>query len=123
MDNIIQDGALYFPEDEAAARRFDMLAEELGGCDVLRPQQGMLLADLVRDEDLKEQLRADIVKRGVGGEARNGSQRYWRENKSVTTLMKLMDQQRRTMQALGLIAKEINQPKGDEDDDDGFDRF
>lgn len=118
----MQDGSQYFPDDERAAKQFDLLAEELGGSDALRPQQAMLLADLVRGDALKELLRRDIEQRGLGGEARNGRQHYWRENKSVSTLMKLMDQQRRTMQALGLIAREAVRSRGDEDEDD-FDQF
>lgn len=93
------------------------------GGENLRPQHAIMLADIVRGESLKEQLRADIAKRGMGEMAKNGRQTYWRENKSVATLMKLMDQQRRTLQALGLIAKDKNQPVTDDDEDDGFDRF
>ena len=122
MERGTQDGAHYFPTDPQAAAQFELLADELGGTEVLRPQQAMLLADLVRADALKEMLRADIAARGIGGEARNGRQHYWKENKSVSTLMKLMDQQRRTMQALGLIAREAARPRGDEDDDD-FDQF
>lgn len=122
-DAVTRDGACYFPDDADAAAKFDLLADELGGTETLRPQQAMMLADLVRSEDLKERLRTDIVTRGVGGEVWNGRQRYFKENKSVTTYMKLMELQRRTMQTLGLIAKDTNQPKGDEDEDDGFDRF
>lgn len=125
MENIVEimeTGARYFPDDPAAAQRFDQLANEMGG-ENLRPQHAIMLADIVRGESLKEQLRADIAKRGMGEMAKNGRQTYWRENKSVATLMKLMDQQRRTLQALGLIAKDKNQPVTDDDEDDGFDRF
>lgn len=121
-EKVLQCGRIHFPNNENAAARFDLLAEELGGCETLRPQQAILLADLVRADELKEKLIADIEKRGIGSEALNGRQRYWRENKSVSTLMKLMDQQRRTMQTLGLIAKELNLAKTD-DDEDEFDRF
>jgi len=38
-------------------------------------------------------------------------------------LMKLTDQQRRTMQALGLIAKQKDQPEDPENDDGDFDNF
>ena len=114
-------GAEYFPTDAAAAARFDALAEELGGPDAVRPQQAMLLADVVRGEALKAKLWEDIERRGVGSEVRNGSQRQWRENKSISTQMKLADQQRRIMMALGLIAREKDQPKSD--DGDGEDDF
>lgn len=114
---ITSDGARYFPDDADMAARFDALADALGGED-LRPQHAMLIADLVRSERLKERLSADIAQRGIGGEARNGTQRYWKDNKSVTQLIKLMDQQRRTMMALGLIARESSQPRAESDGDD-----
>ena len=114
-------GEVYFPENPAAAQRFNDLAQELGGEDALRPQQIILIADIVRGEALKEKLWADIEKRGVGSEVRNGSQRQWRENKSITTQLKLADQQRRIMMALGLIAREKDQPKSDDGEGDDFD--
>lgn len=115
-------GKTFFPDDDLAAKRFDDLAAELGAPETLRPQHAIMLADVVRNEKLKEQLNADIAKRGLGEMARNGRQSYWRENKSVSQLMKLVDQQRRTMQALGLIAKQKDQP-ADNDDGDDFDDF
>ena len=117
----MQVGADFFPEDAAAAARFDALGQQLGGADTLRPQDAILIADLVRNETLKEKLRADIEKRGLGEMARNGRQSYWRENKSLNLLMKLNDQQRRTMQALGLIAKQA--AVADDTDDGDFDEF
>lgn len=117
-----QNGLTYFPGDEAAAMRFEALAEELGGADLLRPQDAILIADLVRNEVLKEQLLLDIRKRGLGEMIRNGRQSYWRDNKSMSALLKLVDQQRRTLQALGLIAKTRDQPES-ADDDDGFSDF
>ena len=122
-ENRCQTGKDYFPGNENAAQRFDALVEELGGFDTLRPQHAILIADVVRNEDLKQQLREDIAKRGLGEMARNGRQTYWRENKSVSMLMKLTDQQRRTMQALGLIAKQKDQPEDPENDDGDFDNF
>ena len=121
MNETTSRGASYFPTDEAAAARFDDLVQELGGPDAVRPQQAMLIADIVRGEALKVKLWEDIEKRGVGSEVRNGSQRQWRENKSISTQMKLADQQRRIMMALGLIAREKDQPKNDADDEDDFD--
>lgn len=121
MDENTSMGAAYFPTDESMAARFDALVNELGGPDAVRPQQAMLIADIVRGEALKDKLWGDIEKRGVGETVRNGSQRQWRENKSISTQMKLADQQRRIMMALGLIAREKDQPKNDGDDEDDFD--
>ena len=123
FENKLQCGIDFFPGNELAAQRFDALAVELGGLEVLRPQHAIMIADVVRNEDLKQQLREDISKRGLGEMARNGRQTYWRENKSVSMLMKLTDQQRRTMQALGLIAKQKDQPEDPDNDGDDFDNF
>lgn len=115
-------GKKYFPNDELAAERFDAIAAEINNPEDLRPQHAIMIADIVRNEKLKEQLNADIAKRGLGEMARNGRQSYWRENKSVSQLMKLVDQQRRTMQALGLIAKQKDQ-SADNNDGYDFDKF
>ena len=123
MEREALDGARFFPDNPQAAGEFDMLAEEIGGPDTLRIQQAMLLADLVRGNALKAMLQADIASRGIGEEARNGRQKYYRENKSVTTLMKIMDQQRRTMQALGLIARDGGRSRKDDAEGDDFEDF
>lgn len=116
-----QGGAMYFPDDERAAAEFDALAEQLGGVDVLRKHQAIMIADIVRGEQLKDELRQDIQDRGLTYKEHNGRQTYQRENKSVTTLLKVIDQQRRTMQALGLIAATKAQPESQDDGD--FDSF
>ena len=113
-------GTRYFPDSEVYAARFDELVEELGGANAIRPQQALLIADIVRAEALKAKLWEDIEKRGVGETVRNGSQKQWRENKSISTQMKLADQQRRIMMSLGLIAREKDQLKIEADDDDDF---
>ena len=48
--------APYFPAGTAEAERFDALVNELGGPDCVRPQQAMLIADIVRGEALKVKL-------------------------------------------------------------------
>ena len=121
MNEVKTMGSAAFPDNPAAATQFDEIAEELGGEDSLRPQQRILIADIVRGELLKQKLWADIEKRDVGTEVRNGSQKQWRENKSISTQLKLADQQRRIMMALGLIAREKDQPKSEDGDADDFD--
>ena len=37
-------GAEYFPDDMAAAERFDALVDELGGTDTVTPQQVILIS-------------------------------------------------------------------------------
>lgn len=115
-------GARFFPEDEAAAERFDALARELGGPEAVTPQQVILMCDLVRNENLKDKLWKDIQERGVEVRYYNGRQTLKRDNKSISMLQKVQDQNRRTMMALGLIAREKPQAAdddGDEDDDFG----
>lgn len=119
----LDNGKAYFPEDERAAAQFDALVEQLGGPDVLRPQQAIMIRDIVENEQLKEQLRSDIRERGLGRKESNGRQSYWRENKSVALLMKLNEQQRRTLQALGLITRQGGNGQPDTDDGDDFDAF
>lgn len=115
-------GVYFFPEDEKAAATYDALAENLGGPESIAPQKAIMLADVVRYEEMKELLRADIKARGLGAMAKNGRQQYYKENKSVAMLAKIIDQERRQLQALGLAQKTKDPP--DEDlNDDGFDEF
>lgn len=122
MDDI--KGTLYFASDETAARRFDDLVEELGGDGIVTPQQVILVCDLVRNEQLKAKLWADIQERGIEVKYSNGRQTLRRDNKSISMMQKVQDQSRRVMMALGLIAREKPQAANDDgDDDDGFSDF
>lgn len=114
-------GAEYFPDDTAAAERFDALVEELGGAEAVTPQQVILISDLVRNEQLKNSLWADIKKRGIEVSYYNGRQTLKRDNKSISMMQKVQDQSRRVMMALGLIARE--KPTAEADDDDDGDDF
>lgn len=117
-------GAIYFPEDERAALRFDRLVDELGGEEAVAPQQAILISDLVRNEQLKDKLWKDIQERGVEIRYSNGRQTLKRDNKSISMMQKVQDQSRRTMMALGLIAREKPTAADDDgDDDDGFSDF
>ncbi len=116
------DGRTYFPDDQLAAERFDALARELTS-EELAPQQAILIADLVRNEQLKDRLMADIAERGVEVRYYNGRNTLKRDNKSITALNKVQDQSRRTMMALGLIAREQPRPADDDGDEDDFNDF
>lgn len=115
-------GDRFFPDDATAAALYDALAEGLGGPEGISPQKALMLADVVRYEDLKEKLRADIAKRGLGETVKNGRQSYFKENKSVAMLAKIIDQDRRQLQALGLVQR-IDKPSGDDGPADDFDDF
>lgn len=116
-------GARFFPDDEAAAERFDALVSELGGAETVTPQQVILVCDLVRNEALKNKLWQDIGERGVEVRYYNGRQTLKRDNKSISMLQKVQDQNRRTMMALGLIAREKPQAADDDGDEDDFGDF
>lgn len=60
----------------------------------------MLICDVAVCEDMKMELLADIEKRGIGGEHRNGRQTYWQENKSLASLKAYCDQQRKHLAEL-----------------------
>ena len=115
-------GIDFFPGDPREAEIFDRLAEELA-TEEISPQQGILLADIVRGEALKEKLAADIWDKGVASTVYNGRQSFRKENKSLSTLLKLQDQQRRTMQTLGLIGKSAETSDPAVQDEDDFDEF
>ena len=90
----------------------------------MTPQQIILITDLVRNEQLKAQLWADIAERGIEVKYYNGRQTLKRDNKSISMLQKVQDQSRRVMMALGLIAREKpTAADGDDDADDDFGDF
>lgn len=78
------------------------------------------ICDYVRLEKIKGQLSRDIEERGVGRTETNGRQRYWKDNKSMSLLLKYMSQQQSILKSLGLGGAEPG-VDNDEDDDDGFD--
>ena len=78
------------------------------------------ICDYVRLEKIKGQLSRDIEERGVGRTETNGRQRYWKDNKSMSLLLKYMSQQQSILKSLGLGGAEPGVDM-DEDDDDGFD--
>lgn len=108
--------------DPAAASMYDRLCAACAKrTEGLSDQDQMLIADIATMERLKQQLYADIRKRGVVEDFRNGRQRMMRDNKSVQHVRMLMDQQRRHLAELRLTPnskKAASVPL-----DDGFDDF
>lgn len=92
--------------------------ERDGGCDEATLT---LIADVARNEQLKELLQKDIAERGIGGMFRNYRQTYYKPNESVKELRAVMDQQRRILKELRLTPAS----RGAEDAplDDGFGDF
>ena len=62
----------------------------------------MLVADIARAEQIKQQLLDDIAKRGIGQERSNGRQKYWQENRSVAQVRAYAEQQRKHLSELRL---------------------
>lgn len=87
----------------------------------LSDQDQMMVADITTMEKLKQQLYADIRKRGVVEDFRNGRQRMMRDNKSVQNVRMLMDQQRKHLAELRLTPN--SKKAAPVTLDDGFDDF
>ena len=62
----------------------------------------MLVADIARSEQIKQELIADIKERGIGQERYNGRQKYYQENKSVAQVRAFAEQQRKHLSELRL---------------------
>ena len=81
----------------------------------------MLIADIAYAEQVKQLLQADIEKRGIGEERRNGRQVYWADNKSIPQLRACSEQQRKHLAELKLTPGGRKAPAVEVDDD--FDTF
>lgn len=114
------------PEAEAPDPVAAAMYERLCAACAKRPeglsdQDQMLIADIAILEQLKQQLYADIRKRGVVEDFRNGRQRMMRDNKSVQHVRMLMDQQRKHLAELRLTPN--SRKAAPVPLDDGFDEF
>ncbi len=81
----------------------------------------MLIADIAYAEQVKQMLQADIEKRGIGEERRNGRQVYWADNKSIPQLRACSEQQRKHLAELKLTPSGRKEKTVEVDDD--FDTF
>ena len=114
------------PEAEAPDPVAAAMYERLCAACAKRPeglsdQDQMLIAYIAILEQLKQQLYADIRKRGVVEDFRNGRQRMMRDNKSVQHVRMLMDQQRKHLAELRLTPN--SRKAAPVPLDDGFDEF
>ena len=108
--------------DPAAAAMYDRLCAACAKRpEGLNAQDQMLIADIATMEKLKQQLYADIRKRGVVEDFRNGRQRMMRDNKSVQHVRMLMDQQRKHLAELRLTPN--SKKAAPVPLDDGFEDF
>lgn len=72
--------------------------------------QQMLIADCARFEQIKQMLIADIAKRGLGWEKKNGRQSYYQKNESVAQLRAYAEQQRKILAELRLTPNSQKEP-------------
>lgn len=90
-------------ESEAARAMYDRLCaacdERPGG---MSAADQMLVADVAYEEQVKQLLMDDIVRRGLGQERYNGRQKYYQENKSPAQYRAFCDQQRKQLAELRL---------------------
>lgn len=81
----------------------------------------MLVADIAFAEQVKEMLKEDILKRGIGKEMSNGRQRYWQDNKSLAHLRAYCESQRKHLNELRLTP--VGRKAAQIQIDDDFDSF
>jgi hypothetical protein len=90
-------------ESEAARAMYERLCD---ACDQrpggMSPAEQMMVADIAYEEQVKQMLMDDIVKRGLGQERYNGRQKYYQENRSPAQYRAFCDQQRKQLAELRL---------------------
>jgi len=111
-----------FPGDSSAQAYYDALCVECQKVQAPSLISDMMIADAVRLERLKTMLDSDIQLRGAGYDKHNGRQTYYQDNKSVPLLLKTMEQQRKLFERLGLVQRDPDRPKVNDDGSD-FDDF
>lgn len=89
--------------DQSAVDMYDRLC---AACELreggMSDADQMLVADVAREEQIKQELLNDVAKRGIGQERYNGRQKYWQENKSVAQARAYAEQQRKHLAELRL---------------------
>ena len=81
----------------------------------------MIVMDIAFEEQLKQLLMDDIVRRGLGQERYNGRQKYYQENRSPAQYRAFCDQQRKQLAELRLTPASRKAEQVQLEDD--FDRF
>ncbi len=108
--------------DPSARRMYNRLCD---ACEMredgMTDADQILVADVAYTEQVKQLLIADIEKRGIGEERRNGRQVYWADNKSIPQLRACSEQQRKHLAELKLTPSKRHAAAVELDDD--FDNF
>lgn len=89
-------------KNRAAKKLFDIVIRELEIDDNLSDRTIMITDNLALLEQLKQQHLADIKARGVVELFINGSQQMYRQNKSVDSVIKIIEHQRKLQAELKL---------------------
>ena len=110
-------------ESEAARAMYGRLCaaceQRPGG---MTDAEQMIIADVAYEEQVKQLLMDDIVRRGLGQERYNGRQKYYQENRSPAQYRAFCDQQRKQLSELRLTpASRRAEQVQIEDDFDAFD--
>lgn len=122
MDEKLREQCLENISDYRAVDLYDALCREYADMygEVTRSAQH-LIGDIATMEEQKLALNADIAKRGVTEEFRNGRQHFFRENKSIAVARMLTDQQRRLLNELKLTPS--GRKAAADDGGDAFNEF
>ena len=109
-------------QSEAARAMYDRLCaaceQRPGG---MTDAEQMIVMDIAFEEQLKQLLMDDIVRRGLGQERYNGRQKYYQENRSPAQYRAFCDQQRKQLAELRLTPNGRKAESVNIDDD--FDNF
>lgn len=89
-------------KDRSAKKLFDIVIRELEIDDNLSDRTIMITDNLALLEQLKQQHLVDIKDRGVVELFINGSQQIYRQNKSVDSVIKIIEHQRKLQAELKL---------------------
>ncbi|WP_241422951.1 P27 family phage terminase small subunit [Candidatus Contubernalis alkaliaceticus] len=85
-----------------ARRLFRILAEELKASNQFNEKTLLLIDNMILLEQLKQDHFKDVQDRGVVELFKNGAQEMYRENKSVGSILKIVEQQRKLQAELKL---------------------
>jgi P27 family predicted phage terminase small subunit len=85
-----------------AKKMFEIITQELEKEGNLNDRTLMIVDNMVLLEQLKQEHFEDIKQRGVVEHFVNGSQEFFRENKSVDKILKIVEQQRKLQAELKL---------------------
>ena len=106
-----------------ARKLFYTLVEELQNSDQLNKQTFLIVDNMVLLEQIKQKHYEDVIERGVIEHFKQGAQEFYRENKSVDKILKIIEQQRKLQAELKLTPASNKKVSKAVDTDDSFENF